>query len=42
LKTLCVIITVILKVLQLFVLTISEDQINRLTDPNPRLGHWDT
>jgi hypothetical protein len=33
---LCVIITVILKVLQLFVVTTSEDPLNRFTNPNPR------
>jgi hypothetical protein len=38
----CVIVTVILKVLQLFVVTTSEDQINRFTNPNPRLNHWNT
>jgi hypothetical protein len=41
LKTLCVIIKVILKVLQLFAVT-SEDPINRLTNPNPRLSHSNT
>jgi hypothetical protein len=38
----CVIITVILKVLQLFVATTSEDPINRFTNPNPLLSHCDT
>jgi hypothetical protein len=38
LKTLCVIITVTLKVLQLFVITTSEDPINPTAKPNPRLS----
>jgi hypothetical protein len=29
-------------VLQLFVVTTSEDPLNRLTNPNPRLSHYDT
>jgi hypothetical protein len=35
-------ITVILKVLQLFAVTTSEDPINRFTNPSPRLCHCDT
>jgi hypothetical protein len=32
----------ILKVLQLLVVTTSEDPINPFTNPNPRLSHCDT
>jgi hypothetical protein len=39
LKTLCVIITVIFKVLQLIVVTTSAEPINPITNPNPRLSH---
>jgi hypothetical protein len=39
LKTSCVIITVILTVLQLFVVTTSEDPMNPITNPNLRLSH---
>jgi hypothetical protein len=35
----CVILTVILKVLQLFVVTTNEDPINRFNDANLRLSH---
>jgi hypothetical protein len=42
LKTRFVIITVILRVLQLFVVTISEDRRNRFTNPDSRLSHCDT
>jgi hypothetical protein len=42
LKTLYVIITVILQVLQLFVVTTGEDPINRLINPNPLRNHPDT
>jgi hypothetical protein len=35
----CVIVTAILKVLQLFLVATSEYLINRLTNPNPRLNH---
>jgi hypothetical protein len=38
----CVTIAVILKVLQLFVVTTSENPINRFTNPNPRLSHCAT
>jgi hypothetical protein len=37
-----VIITVILKVLQLFVVTTSEDLINPITNPNPCRSHRNT
>jgi hypothetical protein len=38
-ETLCVIITVILKALQLFVFTTCEDPLNPVSNPNPRLRH---
>jgi hypothetical protein len=38
----CAIVTVILRVQELIVVTTREDPINRFTDPNPCLSHYDT